>query len=56
MGDTCVPSLIVISTAINQLETKVSQKTICCLRVFVLLQTLHTVVFINAVILLYIYV
>ena len=24
MGDTCVPSLIVIGTAINQLETKVS--------------------------------
>ena len=28
MCDTCVPSLIVISTAINQLETKVSLKTI----------------------------
>ena len=35
MSDTCVPSLIVISTAINQLETKVSLKTICCLRLFV---------------------
>ena len=57
MGDTCVPSLIVISTAINQLETKVSLKTICCLRVFVVVyKPLHTVVFINAVILLYIYV
>ena len=29
MGDTRVPSLIVIGTAINQLETKVSLKTIC---------------------------
>ena len=36
MGDTCVSSLIVkIGTAINQLETKVSLKTICCLRLFV---------------------
>ena len=35
MGDTCVPSLIVIGTAINQLETKVSLKTICCLRLLV---------------------
>ena len=35
MSDTCVPSLIVIDTAINQLETKVSLKTICCLRLFV---------------------
>ena len=35
MGDTRVPSLIVISTAINQLETKVSLKTICCLRLIV---------------------
>ena len=35
MGDTHVPSLIVIGTAINQLETKVSLKTICCLRQFV---------------------
>ena len=34
MGDTRVPSLIVIGTAINQLETKVSLKTICCLRLF----------------------
>ena len=32
MSDTCVP---VIGTAINQLETKVSLKTICCLRLFV---------------------
>ena len=32
MGERCVPSLIVIGTAINQLETKVSLKTICCLR------------------------
>ena len=35
MSDTCVPSLIVIGTAINQLETKVLLKTICCLRLFV---------------------
>ena len=35
MSDTCVPSLIVIGTAINQLETKVSLKTISCLRLFV---------------------
>ena len=35
MCDTRVPSLIVIGTDINQLETKVSQKTICCLRLFV---------------------
>ena len=35
MGDTCVPNLIVIGTAINQLETKVSLKTICFLRLFV---------------------
>ena len=36
VGDTCVPSLIVIDNAINQLETKVSLKNnvlpeaICC--------------------------
>ena len=35
MSDTCVPSFIVIGTAINQLETKVSLKTICSLRLFV---------------------
>ena len=35
MSDTCVPSLIVIGTAINQLETKVSLKTISCLKLFV---------------------
>ena len=35
MSDTSVPSLIAIGTAINQLETKVSLKTICCLRLFV---------------------
>ena len=34
MSDTHVPSLIVIGTAINWLETKVSLKTICCLRLF----------------------
>ena len=35
MSDTCVPSLVVIGTAINQLETKVSLKTISCLRLFI---------------------
>ena len=35
MSDTCVPSLIVIGTAINHLEIKVSLKTISCLRLFV---------------------
>ena len=34
MGETCVPSRIVIGTAINQLETKVSLKIICRLRLF----------------------
>ena len=35
MSDTREPSIIVIGTAINQLQTKVSLKTICCLRLFV---------------------
>ena len=35
MSDTCVASLFVIGTAIKQLETKVSLKIICCLRLFV---------------------
>ena len=35
MGDTRVPSLIVIGTAINQLETKVPLITTHCLRLFV---------------------
>ena len=35
MSNTCVPSLIVIGTAINQLETNVSLGTTCCLRLFV---------------------
>ena len=35
MCNTCVLSLIVIGTDINQLETKVSLKIICCLRLFV---------------------
>ena len=35
MGERCVPNLIVINSTINQLETKVSLKTICCLRLFV---------------------
>ena len=46
MGDTCVPSLIVIGNAINQLETKVSLTTIYCLRLFVVVcKHLHTVYF-----------
>ena len=50
MSDTYLPSLIAIGTAINQLETKVSLKTICCLRLFVVVyKPLHTVVFIKAV-------
>ena len=40
MGDTCVPSIIVIGTAINQLETKVSLKIICCLRLFIVVYKL----------------
>ena len=35
MSDICVPNLIVIGFSINQLETKVLLKTICCLRLFV---------------------
>ena len=35
MGNTRVPSFIVIDSAINQLETKVSLKTVCCLRLYV---------------------
>ena len=35
MSNTCVQSLIVIGTAINELETKVSLTIICCLRLFV---------------------
>ena len=35
VGDTCVPSLIVINTTIKQLESKVSLITIYCLRLFV---------------------
>ena len=35
MGDTRVLSIIVTGIAINQLETKVSLKTICCLRLLV---------------------
>ena len=35
MGDTCVPSLIVISTAINQLGTNVLLIAIYFLRLFV---------------------
>ena len=31
MGDKYVPSLIVICNTINQLKTKISLKTICCM-------------------------
>ena len=34
VGNRRVPSLIVIGTAINQIERKVSLNTICCLRQF----------------------
>ena len=34
MGDTCIPSLIVINTTINQLETN-NSNNIYCLRLFV---------------------
>ena len=37
MGDTRIPNFTAISTAINQLETKVSLKTICFLRLFVVI-------------------
>ena len=33
--DTCIPSLIVINSTINQLESKVSLITTRCLRLFV---------------------
>ena len=46
MSDTCVTSVIVIDTAINQLEIKVSLKTVCCQRLFVVVyKLLHTVVY-----------
>ena len=35
VGERCVPSLIVIYSTINQLESKVSQITTRCLRLFV---------------------
>ena len=35
MGERCVPSLIVINSTINQLESKVSLIITRCLRVFV---------------------
>ena len=34
MGERCVPSLIVINSTINKLESKVPLITICCLRLF----------------------
>ena len=41
MSDTCVPSLTVIITSINQLETNVSLLTICFLRLFVVVYKLE---------------
>ena len=38
-----IPSLIVIGTAINQLETKVSLKIICYLRLFVVYKHVYNV-------------
>ena len=35
MGERCVPSLIVINSTINKLESKVSLITTHCLRLFV---------------------
>ena len=35
MGERCVPSLIVINSTINKLESKVSHITPRCLRLFV---------------------
>ena len=34
MGEMCVPSLIVINSTINQLESKLSLTTTRCLRLF----------------------
>ena len=35
VADTCVPSITIIDTSINQLESKVSLLTTYCLRIFV---------------------
>ena len=43
MGEKCVPSLIVINSTINQLESQVSLITTRCLRVFFFLQGLNVV-------------
>ena len=37
MGERCVPSLIVINSTINKLESKVSLITTLCLRLFVVI-------------------
>ena len=42
MSDTCVPNLIVLDTAINQLETNISLITICHLRLIVAVYKLVT--------------
>ena len=51
MGDTCVPSLNVINTKINQLQSKVSLKTIkfYCLRLFVVVYK-HVILYIASVV------
>ena len=35
MGERCVPSMFIISSTLNQLESKVSLITTRCLRIFV---------------------
>ena len=35
MGEKCIPSLIIINSTINKLESKVSLITTCCLMLFV---------------------
>ena len=42
MGERCVPSLIVINSTINQLESKVSLITTRCLRLFVVVYKFET--------------
>ena len=42
MGDTWVPSLTVISTAINEFETNASLLTLTCLRLFVVVNKFVT--------------
>ena len=44
MGERCVPSLIVINSIINKLESKVSLITTRCLRLFVVVYRIENVV------------